>query len=93
MNHFFNAPPGDTINFRTIPEFFIGANGAGAIGTTGQAVPGGLNGTLMDCTAGVNCYWNPYTKMVFNYVHAIADSPTLPQSQADMFGVRAKVDF
>lgn len=210
VGHFFNAPPGDAINFRTIPEFFIGANGAGVVGTSGQAVPGGLNGTpffaatgsldipyynvlgsellwvdgpvsvqsevmvnmvnqgtgstavlpgayaqvgyfltgehrpydrkagaidrvipksnltfagnncspgmgawevagrwsyldlndsaiqggtLMDYTAGINWYWNPYTKMVFNYVHAIAESPTLPQSQTDMFGVRAQVDF
>lgn len=50
-------------------------------------------GTLMDYTAGVNWYWNPYTKMVFNYVHAIADSAALPQSQTDMFGLRAQVDF
>jgi len=43
--HFFNAPSDETINFRTIPEFYIGANGPGAVGTSGQAVPGGANGT------------------------------------------------
>jgi phosphate-selective porin OprO/OprP len=50
-------------------------------------------GTIVDYTAGVNWYWNPYTKMVFNYVHSISDSPVLPQSQTDMFGVRAQLDF
>ena len=210
VGHFFNAPPEDTINFRTIPEFFVGANGPGAVGSSGQAVPGGSNGTpffvatgplanvpyynvlgsellwvegpfslqseamvnlvnqngvnsalpgayaqagyfltgehrpydrktgtidrvipksnltfagtncnpglgawevagrwswldlndnviqggtIVDYTAGVNWYWNPYTKMVFNYVHSISDSPVLPQSQTDMFGVRAQLDF
>lgn len=209
IGHFFNAPPADTVNFRTIPEFFIGANGPGAVGTSGQAVPGGQNGTpffvatgnihvpyynvlgsellwvngplslqseamvnfvsnsnttavlpgayaqigyfltgehrpydrkqaaidrvipksnltfsgnrcnpglgawevagrwsyldlndsairggtIMDYTAGVNWYWNPYTKMVFNYVHSISDSPTHPESQTDLFGVRAQLDF
>lgn len=210
VGHFFNAPPGDTINFRTIPEFYVGANGPGAVGSSGQAVPGGADGTpffvatgplanvpyynvlgsellwvegpfslqseamvnlvnqngvnsalpgayaqagyfltgehrpydrktgtidrvipksnltfsgtncnpglgawevagrwswldlndnaiqggtIVDYTAGVNWYWNPYTKMVFNYVHSISDSPVLPQSQTDMFGVRAQLDF
>lgn len=210
VGHFFNAPPDDSINFRTIPEFFVGANGPGAVGTSGQAVPGGSNGTpffvstgnvtvpyfnvlgsellwvngpvslqseamvtlvgqgrgstsvlpgayaqagyfltgehrpydrktatidrvipksnlafhgtcgspgigawevagrwsyldlndsaiqggtLMDYTAGVNWYWNPYTKIVFNYVHAISDGPTYPKTQTDMFGIRAQLDF
>ena len=210
VGHFFNAPPGDSINFRTIPEFFVGANGPGAVGTSGQAVPGGSNGTpffvatgnldvpfynvlgsellwvdgplsvqsevmvnlvkesggatavlpgayaqlgyfltgehrpydrktgtidrvipksnltfagttcqpglgawelaarwsyldlndasvnggtLMDYTAGLNWYWNPYTKMVFNYVHAISDTPAFPVAHTDLVGVRAQIDF
>lgn len=204
--HFFNAPSDESINFRTIPEFYIGANGPGAVGTSGQAVPGGANGTpfflatgnlnlssynvvgsellwvdgpvslqseamvtmcdfqgqscalpgmyaqagwfltgehrpydrklgtidrvipkenfgynaaggsgawevaarfswldlsdngihggqLTDWTAGVNWYWNPYTKLVFNYVHAVASVPGSDQSQTDMFGLRAQLDF
>lgn len=47
----------------------------------------------MDYTAGVNWYWNPYTKMVFNYVHAIADGPADPVSHTDMVGIRAQIDF
>lgn len=210
VGHFFNAPPGDSINFRTIPEFFVGANGPGAVGTSGQAVPGGSNGTpffvatgnldvpfynvlgsellwvrgpvsvqsevmvnfvnqnggttavlpgayaqlgyfltgehrpydrktgtiervipksnltfagttchpglgawelaarwsyldlndasvnggtIMDYTAGLNWYWNPYTKMVFNYVHAVSDTPAFPVAHTDLFGVRAQIDF
>ena len=30
VGHFFNSPPNDTINFRTIPEFYVGANAPGA---------------------------------------------------------------
>ena len=210
MGHFFNSPPADTVNFRTIPEFFVGANGPGAVGTSGQAVPGGSNGTpffvatgnltvpyynvlgsellwvqgpvslqseamvslvnqgggstavlpgayaqmgyfltgehrpydrktgaidrvipksnlgydgkschtgcgawevagrwsyldlndsairggtIMDYTAGVNWYWNPYTKMVFNYVHAVSDTAAFPKAHTDLFGVRAQLDF
>ncbi len=210
VGHFFNAPPDDSVTFRTIPEFFVGANGPGAVGTSGQAVPGGSNGvpffittgavntsaynvlgsellwvrgpislqseammnvvnqsgggqavlpgayaqvgyfltgehrpydrktgtidrvipksnltfdgkccdpglgawevagrwsyldlndsairggTIMDYTAGLNWYWNPYTKMVFNYVHAVADGPLTPVSHTDFVGIRAQLDF
>jgi phosphate-selective porin OprO/OprP len=207
--HFFNSPPNDTAIFRTIPEFFVGANGPGAVGTSGQAVPGGSNGTpffvstgnltipfynvvgtellwvegpfslqseamaamlpssagsavlpgvyaqvgwfltgehrpydrktgtidrvkprtnfafassgerpgagawevaaryswldlndgsvrggrITDYTAGINWYWNAYTKMVFNYVHAVSDVPSRDTAHSDMFGVRAQIDF
>jgi phosphate-selective porin OprO/OprP len=50
-------------------------------------------GQLTDWTAGVNWYWNPNTKLVFNYVHARASVPGSDQSQTDMFGLRAQVDF
>lgn len=210
IGHFFNSPPDDTVNFRTIPEFFVGANGPGAVGTSGQAVPGGSNGTpffvatgnlevpfynvlggellwvrgplsvqsetmvnqvqqtggstavflgsyvqtgyfltgehrpydrragaidrvipnsslafsrsgchegtgawevaarwsfldlndaairggtLTDYTAGINWYWNPYTKMVFNYVHAISGGTAAPTAHSDLFGLRAQIDF
>jgi phosphate-selective porin OprO/OprP len=209
--HFFNAPPRDSINFRTIPEIFIGANAPGAVGTSGQPVPGGQDGTpffvatgplnvssynvvgtellwvagplsvqseamvnfvnqgaanpsvalpgayaqvgyfltgehrpydrkagaidrvkphenfkfgpcchgtgwgawevaarysyidltekniaggtLTDYTLGVNWYWNPYTKLVFNYVHALPNPAAVPGGQMDAFAFRAQVDF
>lgn len=58
-SHFFNAPPHDTVNFRTIPEFFVGANAPNGTGTSGQAVPGNLNGTPFFVETGnlrVNAY-------------------------------------
>ena len=45
LGHYFSAPPGQTYNFRTIPEFFIGQRNNGLIGSSGQAAPGGFNGT------------------------------------------------
>ena len=205
--HFFNAPPRDLINFRTIPEFFIGANANGLVGTSGQPVPGAHDGTpffvatgplavnaynvvggellwvrgpwslqseamvnfvsqpggelrvlsgayaqagcfltgehrpydrkagaidrilpfhdfltgdaagwgawelaarfsyidlndggiaggsMIDYTAGLNWYWNRYTKVVFNYVAANPDHPTLGTSWTHMYGLRAQIDF
>jgi len=207
--HFFNSPPGDSVSFRTIPEFFVGANGPGAVGTSGQAVPGGSNGTpffvstgnltvpfynvlgsellwvegplslqseamaallpasagsavlagvyaqvgwfltgehrpydratgtidrvrpktgfafhgsgerpgagawelagrfsaldltdgtvtggrLTDYTVGVNWYWNAYTKMEFNWVHAVSDLSARETAHSDLFGLRAQIDF
>lgn len=43
--HYFNAPPGQTVRFRSIPEFYIGQNANGLIGTSGQSQPGVFNGT------------------------------------------------
>lgn len=213
VGHYFSRPPNDIFNFRTIPEFFIGENAPGVVGTSGQAVPGALNGTpffvatgplainsynvigtellwvqgpfslqseamvtfvnrvendpivfegfyaqagyfltgehrpydrvagaidrvkpfenffmvrgqdcsrctgwgawevatrlsyidlndqnvrggtLTDWTVGVNWYWNPYTKMVFNYIHAYNIDPTVGKNDTDIFGMRMQVDF
>lgn len=212
LAHFLSAPPNNVVNFRTIPELFIGENGPGAIGTSGQALPGAINGTpffvktgplavntfnvigtellwvqgafsfqteaminyvdqqvgpnailpgmyaqvgyfltgehrpydrkagaidrvmpfenffcigtddgictgwgawelagrvsvldlndanirggsITDLTAGVNWYWNPYTKLVFNYVHSHVNDPTFGQSDTGITAMRAQVDF
>lgn len=211
LGHFFNAPPHDTINFRTIPEFFVGQNAPGAVGTSGQAVPGALDGTpffvatgplhvnaynvvggellwvqgpfslqsegminfvdqgagdpsavlpgayaqvgyfltgehrpydrkagavdrvmpranfgpaamggdhgcgaweiaarwswldlsnenvqggrITDLTLGVNWFLNPYTKIVFNYIHSVPDLPVSGRSHTDIFGLRTQMDF
>ena len=58
-------------------------------------------GTLTDFTAGINWYWNAYTKMVFNYIHAWNDSATVnPATQqafgnndTDIYAARIQVDF
>lgn len=210
LGHFFNAPPRDLAIFRTIPEFFIGQNAPGLVGTSGVPTPGVVDGTpffistgllrldnynvlgteflwvegpfslqsetmvnfvdlddgnrstlwgsyaqagwfltgehrpydrksgaidrvkpftnfgpctrdaapgigawelaarwshlnlndnpisggtMTDFTLGLNWYWNPYTKMVFNYIHAAPDAAGFPKSQTNMFGLRAQIDF
>lgn len=48
---------------------------------------------LNDLTAGLNWYLNPYTKFQFNYIHAMLDSPTYGDSNANIFAMRAQADF
>jgi phosphate-selective porin OprO/OprP len=43
--YFLNNPPRDTARFRSIPEIFVGQHANGAVGTSGQAVPGAFDGT------------------------------------------------
>ena len=50
-------------------------------------------GQLTDLTAGLNWYLNGYTKLQFNYIHAMLDHPTLGNSQANIAGLRCQVDF
>ena len=50
-------------------------------------------GTLTDYTVGVNWFLNPYLKCVFNWIHAMPDSPAFPKSQTDFFGIRTQADF
>jgi phosphate-selective porin OprO/OprP len=58
-------------------------------------------GTLTDFTAGINWYWNPYTKLVFNYIHAWNDSTRIdPQTQlavgdnnTSAYAGRVQIDF
>jgi phosphate-selective porin OprO/OprP len=43
--YFLNNPPRDTARFRSIPEIFVGQHNNGAVGTSGQAIPGAFDGT------------------------------------------------
>ncbi|HUT13350.1 MAG TPA: porin [Thermoguttaceae bacterium] len=54
---------------------------------------------LNDLTLGVNWYWNPYAKLMFNWIHPFAhnspaaDPPGLVNADGDVFAMRLQVDF
>jgi phosphate-selective porin OprO/OprP len=48
---------------------------------------------LHDITLGVNWYWNPYMRMMFEYIHAFRDSPGQGDADLDILGTRLQVDF
>lgn len=53
-----------------------------------------LGGTTADHTFGLNWYWNPYMRMMFNYVHAqVSPSVNRPNTDLNVFEMRAQVDF
>jgi phosphate-selective porin len=49
-------------------------------------------GELQDLTFGLNWYLNPYTKVMFNYIHAFLDRNGV-DSDADIFATRVHIDF
>jgi phosphate-selective porin OprO/OprP len=44
LGYFLNSPPRHNVRFRSIPEIFVGEFSPGSTGTSGQTVPGVLNG-------------------------------------------------
>ncbi|QDT38732.1 porin [Stratiformator vulcanicus] len=48
---------------------------------------------LTDTTVGLNWYLNQHTKFQFNWIHALLDGTAVPSSNADIFALRAQVDF
>lgn len=50
-------------------------------------------GKLQDVTLGLNWYWNPYTRVSFNYVHAMLKRGPELNSTADLFVTRFGFDF
>ncbi len=52
--------------------------------------------SLHDITVGVNWYWNPHTRMMFNWIHPIArNSPVATEtySNGDILAARLQLDF
>jgi phosphate-selective porin OprO and OprP len=50
-------------------------------------------GRVSNVTSGVNWYLNGFTKVQFNYVHSLLSREPVGLSHANIFGVRAQVDF
>ncbi len=57
--------------------------------TTGPTVIG----MQENITVGVNWYLNPYSRMMFNYVHSITNYTFLGKSEGDHFGLRFQIDW
>jgi phosphate-selective porin OprO/OprP len=53
----------------------------------------GTRGYQDDITAGFNWYWNPYTRMMFDYVLEDVDLLAGTQAYQNMFGVRFQIDY
>jgi len=53
-----------------------------------------LGGWAYDHTFGVNWYLNPYTRLMFNYIHShISPQNNQPDTFIDVFAMRAQIDF
>jgi phosphate-selective porin OprO/OprP len=50
-------------------------------------------GSMNDLTAGINWYCNPYSKVVFNYIHSWLDDRNGVRSDANSFALRTQMDF
>jgi len=50
-------------------------------------------GRLVNLTLGLNWHLNPYTRMYFNYVHAMLDRNSPSASYGNLVGLRAQFEF
>ena len=84
---------------RIVPRHDFGRQGHGAWEVAGRWSTLDLDdsdvrgGTLDTTTLGLNWYLNQHAKFQFNYIHAFLNSPMNGKSDADLFAVRAQVDF
>ncbi|TWT98110.1 Porin P precursor [Botrimarina colliarenosi] len=96
-NHAYSKAQG--VYTRIVPHKNYGDCGLGAFEVAGRwsyldLDDGAVNGgTITDYTLGLNWYLNRYTKFQFNYIHANLDRPTAVSSDADVFAMRAQLDF
>jgi phosphate-selective porin OprO/OprP len=73
---------------------------SGALGVPAAAVAPGalpavsLSGVQTDFTLGVNWYWNPHARMMFNYIHAFNSYTVTPGTpDVGILALRWQVDF
>lgn len=84
---------------RVVPKNDFGDCGCGAWEIAGRWSMLDLNdgnirgGQLQTSTVGLNWYLNKFTKFQFNYIHAFLESPINGDSGADVFAMRAQLDF
>jgi phosphate-selective porin OprO/OprP len=52
-----------------------------------------VGGRCENATIGVNWYLNRFTKFQFNYIHAMLIRPVGVESEADIYALRAQLDF
>lgn len=53
-----------------------------------------LAGQMHNMTFGVNWYWNPHMKMMFQWIHSFSDVPGATQvAQTDILGLSWRADF
>lgn len=50
-------------------------------------------GTLHDLTFGVNWYWHPHTRVMFNWIHALNNIAAVGPNNADAISMRMQLDF
>jgi phosphate-selective porin OprO/OprP len=48
---------------------------------------------LHDLTFGVNWYWNPNSRLMFNWIHPFRRDNLIGTTQGDVLGMRFQVDF
>jgi len=60
---------------------------------TDPNLPGGNQGTLNDMTIGVNWHWNPYARMMLNWIHPLASNQAVGNGNGDIIAMRWQVDF
>jgi phosphate-selective porin OprO/OprP len=59
----------------------------------GQATAGFVRGYQNGFTTGANWYWNPYTRMMFDYVYEDVDLITGVTGSTNNFGIRFQIDY
>lgn len=70
---------------------YIDVNNLYAAGLTGDTSKNAER--VNNLAFGVNWYWNPYTRVVFDYWHSWSKLPNQGADEADLFGLRMQYDF